>query len=148
MWPALVECLRKFETHGLGVRVRLELGGILSNSDPVKFLPHTELLQDRHVERQQRFADVETRVPVLVHNRHVAALLRQHCADGRAGGAAANDEHLAAALSIGNVDNFQPWHGLRFPCCSDRRDIATDRETLCRPTSVHHHVIAPSTLII
>ena len=59
------------------------------------FVVDAEALEQRHVERQQRFADVEARMAFLLHHDHVAAALGQQGRDGGAGGAAADDEHVA-----------------------------------------------------
>src|SRR5690606_30855916 len=73
-----------------------EVGAELEHADPADLIKHPEPLEDRHVHRQQRLADVEPGVPLLLQHRHLPALARQQRGDGRAGRATTDDEDVGA----------------------------------------------------
>jgi hypothetical protein len=50
--------------------------------------------EDRQVDRQQRFADVEAREHFLLQDQDVVAVVRQQVGGGRARGPAANDQDV------------------------------------------------------
>ena len=127
--------------------MRLKLGGVLSDTNPVQFVPHTQFLQDRHVKRQQRFADVKSRMFLFVQHRDIAALLRQYCADRRSRRTAANNENLAMARRFRDVNDFQSGHKGGSWLWPSRQQRYLSQMFVMADVRVYFHVIAPSTLI-
>ena len=74
---------------------RDKLDAELGHADLVDLFAHAQALEQLDVARQQRLADVKARMLGLFQQHHVAALLRQQRGHGRAGWAAADDEHVA-----------------------------------------------------
>jgi hypothetical protein len=74
---------------------RHELDAPLPHADRLDLGTHAEALEQLGVRRQQRFADMETRMTRLFEQRHVTPLARQQCGDRRAGGTAPDHQHVA-----------------------------------------------------
>jgi hypothetical protein len=74
---------------------RNELDAPLRHADRLDLVAHAEAVEQGGVGRQQRLADVEARVVRLLDQQHVAAAFGKECGDGRAGGSAADHEHVA-----------------------------------------------------
>jgi hypothetical protein len=72
-----------------------EVGAELEYADAAYFLEHAQFLEDRHVRRQQRFADMKTRVVLLFQLQHAEAAPLQQRRRRRPGRAAADHEHIA-----------------------------------------------------
>ena len=89
-------CSAKSNVIVLRVLGGAELRAVLHHRDRRDLVADAEPLEERHVERQQRLADVEARVAVVLEHRDVAARAGQERGDRRAGGAAADHEHVAA----------------------------------------------------
>ena len=95
MGPGRVE--RPLETEDVVSRRRgrRKVRADLQHADARNLVEDTESLQDRQVHRQQRLADVESRVTVLFQQRHRPALAGKNGGGGAAGGAAAHDYYVA-----------------------------------------------------
>jgi hypothetical protein len=74
---------------------RHELDAELRHADLLDLLAHAELVEQLDIAGQQRFADVESRVMVLLEQNHVPSFARQEGRDGGAGRPSADDEHIA-----------------------------------------------------
>ncbi len=74
---------------------RHELGAGLVHADRLDLIGDAHLFEQRQVGRQQRFADVEAGVVGFFKHHHVVPLFGQQAGHGRAGGAAADHEHVA-----------------------------------------------------
>ena len=61
---------------------------------------NAQALENRHVHRQQGFADVEAGVAALFHQRHAQTLARQQCRSGRTAGSAAHNQHVCAVRAV------------------------------------------------
>jgi hypothetical protein len=85
---------------------RDELGPVLAQADLVDLLAQAQPVEQLRIGRQQRFADVETRVVVLLDHHHAPAGAGQQRRGGGTGGAAADDEHFA--LDHGAGSPFRP----------------------------------------
>ena len=85
------------ELEGLLVVVmrRDEFGAPLLHADGPHLVGDAELLEQRQVGRQQRFADVEARMAGLVEQHHLVAHLRQQRRHRRSGRPAADHQHVA-----------------------------------------------------
>ena len=92
----LVHRLGKEEAAGVLMPGRHELGTQLGDADGLDLGAHTEPVEQRHVHRQQRLADVKARVLGLLEQHHVVALVGQQRGHGRTGRAAADDHHVGA----------------------------------------------------
>jgi len=71
---------------------------VLWHADRVDFVGNAEPLEQRHVHREQRFADVKARVASLFQHHHVAPAGREQRGDRRARGAAADHQHVASGF--------------------------------------------------
>ena len=80
----LSDRLGELERRGVVVPGRDELGALLLHADGVDLVAHAELLEQRQVRRQQRFADVEARMVCLLEQHDVAAALGEQRRGGRA----------------------------------------------------------------
>src|SRR5205085_2935522 len=76
--------LAELESRRLLVPRRDELGAVLGHADAPDLVGDAELLEQGHVERQQRLADVEARVARLLDDDDAAAALGEQRAYGRA----------------------------------------------------------------
>src|SRR5581483_11773347 len=85
-----------------------ELGAELGHADALDVLRHAELLEQRHVERQQRLADVEARMARFLEEDNVAAALGEQGGDGRAGGPAA-DHNNVTDFHVLNSPRGESW---------------------------------------
>ena len=74
---------------------RDELRAVLAHADALDLVAHAQALEQRQVQRQQRLADVKARMVFLLRDDHAPAALGEQGGDGRAGGSAAQDEHVA-----------------------------------------------------
>src|SRR5579885_1855021 len=92
---ALVPGPCEVEGDGLAVIRRDELDAVFEHADALDLIADAEPLEERKVERQQRFADMEARVLVLLDENHAPAALGQKRGDGGTGGSAADDENVA-----------------------------------------------------
>jgi hypothetical protein len=68
---------------------------VLRHADALDFLRHAEPLEQWQIERQQRFADVETGVALLFQQHDIAPALRQQRSHGRAGRTGTDNSHFA-----------------------------------------------------
>ena len=91
---ALVHRLAEIEVAGVVVPGRDELGAVLADADLLDLGAHAQPVEQRHVHRQQRFADVKARMLRLLDDHHVVALIGQQCGHGRARWAPADDHHV------------------------------------------------------
>ncbi len=97
----LVPGLGELDELAMLVLGRDELDAVLLHADRLDPLAQAEAVEQGDVGRQQRLADVKTRVARLLDDDDVAALLGQQRGDGRAGGAAADDEDVATESRLG-----------------------------------------------
>jgi hypothetical protein len=83
------------DARGVFVVGRDEFGAELAHADALDLLAHTELVEQRDVGRQQRFADVKARVTRLLDHHHAAAFAGQYGGGGGSSRAAADNEDVA-----------------------------------------------------
>ena len=76
------------------VEDREKLGAVFGHADPGDLRLDTEPLEQRQVERQQRLADMEARVLLLLHEHDALAALRQQRRDRRSRRTAADHQHI------------------------------------------------------
>ena len=100
----LVPCIRETEHDRLAVPGRHEFDAILGHPDFFDFIGDAQLLEERHVERQQGFTDMEPRMPGLFQHHYIAPPFGEQGGDRRTRRAAANHEHITASLGF-------PVHG-------------------------------------
>ena len=121
----LVPGLAELDELAMLVVGRDELDAVLRHADRLDPLAHAEPVEQGDVGRQQRLADVKARVARLLDDDDVAALLGEQRGDGRAGRAAADDEHVAIESRVGRGrlgGGSQGLHGAGFSSrCSGRR---------------------------
>jgi len=98
VWPALCRMHRRTRAHRLVSAPAPRIPRHFPHADFLQFIPDPQALQDGHVERQQRLADVKARMTLLVHHGDIATFLGEQGADGGPGRAAADDKNLATAL--------------------------------------------------
>src|SRR6185436_17156027 len=89
--PGGIEAAVEAEDVVAALVVRGEVSAEFLDTDSLQGVAEAEALDDRHVHREQRFADVEAGVAVPLHERHREALAGQERGRGRAGGPAADD---------------------------------------------------------
>jgi hypothetical protein len=77
--------------RGAGQR---EVRAVLGHPDRADLVEHAQALEDRQVHRQQRFADVETRMARLLEQQHAPAAPREQRRGGAPGRATADDEDV------------------------------------------------------
>src|SRR6185437_13511687 len=90
---ALVPGVGKIEADRLVVPGRDELDAVFGHADPGDLLADAEFLEERHIHRQQRLADVKPRVPVLLDEDDALA------AGGKEGGDR-SEEHTSELQSL------------------------------------------------
>jgi hypothetical protein len=83
------------EGDALAQLVRDELRPRLEDADALDILQHTQAREQAQVLRQQRFADVKARMPILLQKDDVTPALGQQSRCGRACRSAANDKNVA-----------------------------------------------------
>ncbi len=72
--PGGIEAAVEAEDVVAALVVRREVGAEFLHTDRLQGLAEAEALDDRHVHRQERFADVEAGMPVPLHERDRKAL--------------------------------------------------------------------------
>jgi hypothetical protein len=90
-----VGALGELETRDVVVPGRDEGGAPFLHADGAHLLAHAELLEERHVGRQERFADVEPRVRFLLQQDHLVAALGEQRGGGGTGGTPADHDDVA-----------------------------------------------------
>ena len=83
--------------------VRHEFRAVLAHADGVDALGHAQPLQQAHVVRQQRFADVETRMPAFFEQGYPPAALGHEGGQATAGRPAADDGQLDGPGQVRNA---------------------------------------------
>ena len=101
----LIERLGKVEHLRPATPVRHEFCAIFKDADFFDLGQDPEPFEHRHGLREQRFADVESRVRILLENVHTPALIGEESGYCRAGRSSSNDEDVAggAGLEISRV---------------------------------------------
>ena len=109
---ALVHRLAEVEMAAVVVPGRDELGAVLADADGLDLGAHAEPVEQRHVHRQQRFADVKARMLRLLEQHHVVALVREQRGHGGTRGSAADDHDVG--FGAGERSGS---HSLQASCC-------------------------------
>ena len=91
----LVPGMRKLELLVPSVVGRNEFRTPLLHADGAHLLGHAEPLEQRQVGRQQRLADVKARMARFFEHHDAVAAFGEQSRRGRAGGSAADDQHVA-----------------------------------------------------
>jgi hypothetical protein len=111
----LVPRLAEIEGNRFVVMRRNELRAVLLYADPADLFVHAQLLEQGHVQRQQRFADVKPGVALLLRYNHVPAALREQCRYRGARRAAAEHEYIAGLIGFLHL-----LARFVFPACAGR----------------------------
>ena len=93
----LVPCLGKVQLCAPVVPGGDELDAILGHAGATDRVLHAEFLEQGKVQRQQRLADMETGMGILLDDDDVLAPLGEQCPDGRARRTAADNKHVGLA---------------------------------------------------
>jgi hypothetical protein len=91
-----------------------KLRAILRHADGPYLIADTELVQERQIGWQQRLADVEARMVLLLEERYLEAPASQADRGGGAARAATDDEHVGRLLrheSPSSPIRIQYWFG-------------------------------------
>jgi hypothetical protein len=101
----LLRVAREIEDVEAALIVTGKIGALLAHTDTLHLRKNAETLQDRHVHRQQRLADVEARVAVLLEQQHGSAAARQLRCRRRPGRSSADHDDVAveSALCCGTL---------------------------------------------
>src|SRR6185503_20420429 len=102
---------------------RNEFGAVFRHADHADLVGYAKPLEQRHVERQQRLANMESRVAGFFNQNDIASALGQQRRDRRAARAAANDQHITSRRCLlRRVSGF--LHGLTLPAGSLQASLA------------------------
>ncbi|MCY1217515.1 hypothetical protein D9M72_294310 [compost metagenome] len=133
---ALVHRLAEVEVAAVVVPGRDELGAVLAQADGLDLGAHAEPVEQRHVHRQQGFADVKARVLRLLEQHHVVALV---CEQG---------SHRGARRASADDHDIRLGAGERSGCHSMSLRVVLWLWTLVRRTARAARICPPETGVL
>jgi hypothetical protein len=93
-----IEGVGEFEARGLVVPGRHESGAPFLHADRLHLARHAQLLEQGHVGREQRLADMEPRMDLLLEEHYAVATFGQQGGGRRAAGAATDHDDVTFLL--------------------------------------------------
>ena len=103
----LVPRVAELKGRGVVVPGRNELGTPFHHADAAHLVGYAEPFQQRQIGRQQRLADMKTRVVLLFQQGHLVAAFGEQRRHGRTRRPTADDEYLAVVCLGGNLAGWK-----------------------------------------
>ena len=119
---ALVPGTREIVHDGFAVIRRDEFDAVFVHGAPLDLVANAKPVEQRQIERQQRLADVETGMPILLDDDDTAAAFCQQRRNRGAGGTATDDEPIAIRRRHRPLLLFKRCQILKAPSFANGQD--------------------------